>query len=171
MKTITSSKSTLSADGKELTIVCQVSDQPFNSLLTTRVSHGFVNPLHQAHPRRIQSSNAAVFCEAPAGKGKTAKAAIMNEVLADIFAALEPLTTFAPQLKKMADGTVHVISETPVTFQWQVSTDKVNWKDIPGATAATLDAAATTVGDWSRLVITNATGTTITNPTQKVAAK
>lgn len=171
MKTIINSKSTLSADGKELTIVCQVSDQPFNSLLTTRVSHGFVNPLHQAHPRRIQSSNAAVFCEAPAGNGKTAKAAIMNEVLADIFAALEPLTTFPPQLKKLADGTVHVISETPVKFQWQKSADGKVWSDISGATAGTLDDAATIAGEWSRLVMTNSTGTTITKPTQKAAAK
>lgn len=167
MKTITSSKSTLSADGKELTIVCQVSDQPFNSLLTTRVSHAYSNPLHQAHPRRIQSSNAAVFCEGPCGNGKTAKAAIMNEVLAEIFAALEPMTTFAPQLKKTADGTVHVISETPVTFQWQVSADNKAWADIAGATAAMLDDSTIPAGQWTRLVMTNSTGATMTKPKQK----
>jgi len=171
MKTIISSKSTMSADGKELTIVCQVSDQPFNSLLTTRVTHAYSNPLHQAHPRRIQSSNAAVFCEAPAGGGKTAKAAVLNEVLAEIFAALEPRTTFLPQVKKAADGTTHVISETPVTFQWQASTDNVNWKDIPGQTDGNLAPSATADGEWSRLVITNSTGSTVTKPTKKSAAK
>ena len=125
MKTITAAKATLSADGKTVTAVFDVSDQPFNSLLTTRVSHGFVNPLHPAHHRRIQSSNAAVFCEA-----RGAKAAIMNEALADVFAALEPKTTFLPQLKKTPNGTIQVISETPVTLQWQSSVDGRTWVDI-----------------------------------------
>ena len=157
----------MSEDGKKLTVVFDVAEQPFNSLLTTRVSHAYVNPLHQAHPRRFQSSNAAVFCEAPAGDGTTATAAILNEVLADIFAALEPKTSFVPQLKKMDTGKVHVVSELPVTFQWQVSSDGNQWTDIAGATAQNLDDAATQPGQWARLVITNKKGATITKPVQK----
>ena len=162
MKTITTAKATLSADGKTITAVFDVADQPFNSLLTTRVSHPYSNPLHPAHHRRIQSSNAAVFCEAPG-----VKAAILNDALADLFASLEPKTTFLPQLKKTADGTVQVISETPVTMQWQVSADGKTWTNIPGATSGTLDPNATKPGEWAQLVITNSTGSTVSKPAQK----
>ena len=171
MKTITSAEATLSADGKTLTVICDVSEQPFNSLLTTRNSHFHINPLHDAHPRRIQSSNAAIFCEAPTPDHKTAKAAILNEAVAAIFAVLEPQTTFLPQLKKMDTGAIHVISEIPVTFQWQVSDDNKTWMDIAGQTGANLDDAATQPGQWSRLVITNAAGSTIGPPLQKPIAK
>jgi len=161
MKTITAAKATLSPDGKTLTAVFDVADQPFNALLTTRVSHTFINPLHSAHHRRIQSSNAAVFCES-----RQTKAAILNEALAEVFAALDPATTFAPQLKQY-DGKVNVISETPVTLQWQVSDDGKTWSDIPGATGPTLDDAATKPGQWSQLVITNSTGRTVSQPCHK----
>lgn len=157
----------MSADGKTLTIVCEVAEQPFNSMLTTRVTHSYINEMHQAHQRRIQSSNAAIFCEAPGGNGATVKAAILNEALADIFAALEPLTTFLPQLKKLDDGKVHVISETPVTFQWQISTDGKTWSDLTGETKSNITEGLIKPGEWSRLAMTNSTGTNISKAVQK----
>lgn len=161
MKTITQGKATLSPDGKTLTVVFDVADQPFNSLLTTRVSHGYSNPLHTKHPRRIQSSNAAVFCEAPG-----VKAAILNEALIDIFNGFAPDTSFVPQLKKVDSGAINVISELPVIFQWESSADGKTWANIAGANSAKLDTAAIPAGTWKRLVIANAKGKTISTPTQ-----
>ena len=162
MKIITGAKCTISADGKTITAVMDVDEQPFNSMLLTRVSHGYANPLHPAHHRRIQSSNAAVFLEST-----DERAAIANEALVDIFNTFAPNTTFLPQLKKVDSGEIHVISELPVTFQWQSSTDNKTWADIAGATAAKLDESIIKPGDWFRLVITNAKGQSIVAPMKK----
>ena len=153
MKTLINPQTTVSADGKTATIVVQIADVAFNALLTTRVTHGHINPINRAHPRRIQSSNQSVFLEAPG-----VKVAIPNETLAAIFSVIEPKTTFAPVLKKNKDGTVSIISETPVTLQWQVSADAKTWSDIAGATSATLADGLVKLGEWKRLTATNASG-------------
>ena len=176
MKTLANSKTTLSADGKSVTITADVLDAPWSEFLVTRVTHGHLNPANPRHHRHIQSSNAAVFVRA--GRNTFA---IPNDVLVAIAANIEPATGFAPLFKK---GTlppkVDVISETAVTFKWQVSdnafplADKphtpppvVAWTDIVGQTTNTLDEASVKVGQWIRCIASNASGTTISQPAQK----
>ena len=173
MKTLTNPRTTISTDGKTATIVVDIEDLQFNAMLTTRVSHGHLHPEHMAHPRRIQSSNAAVFLESPG-----AKVAITNDTLAAIISVIEPRTSFAPVFKKSSvPGNVKVVSETPVTFQWQISDNAFPegiypppvavWSNIDGATAETLDESKVPVGKWIRCIATNATGSTITKPAKK----
>jgi hypothetical protein len=176
MKTLINEKVVLSADGKSVTIIADVVDQPFSGLLVTRVSHHHVNPDNIKHPRRIQSSNEAVFMEAPG-----TKAAIPNKFIAAIFAAIEPKTTFAPIFKKTSvPGDVQIISETPVTYQWQVSDDAFPkatadrtppppavWADISGEINPKTDLASVKLGQWIRCVASNASGKTISKPAQK----
>lgn len=174
MKTLTKPKITVNGD--EITIVAKIVEQPFNKLLVTRVSHGHVNPDNVRHPRRIQSSNEAVFIESPAGKF-----AMPNEVIAAIAAHACPESSFAPVFVagSTPDG-VKVTSETEVTYQWQVSdnpapiADKPNtsppeavWTDIPTATNAKLDQTLVAEKKWVRCVATNLTGKTISKPIQK----
>jgi len=161
MKTLIQPQVTVAEDGKSATIVVQIVDVPFNALLTTRVSHGHLNPDNMAHPRRIQSSNQAVFLEAPG-----VKVAMPNETIAAIFAAIEPKTTFAPVLKKDKDGSIKVISETPVKLQWQVSDDGKSWTDVAGANAPVLQSCNIKPGQWKRLTATNAAGKLESKPIQ-----
>ena len=173
MKTLKNPKCELSADGKQITIVADVVDQPFNGLLVTRVSHGHLNPDHSQHPRRIQSSSEAVFCESSRGKF-----AMPNDVFAAIAAACEPGTTFPPHFKKSSKpGSVEVVSELPFTLQWQISDNAdphgtypppvAVWTDIAGADKPTLDESAIPVGKFIRCKATNAAGTTITRWAKK----
>jgi hypothetical protein len=161
MKTLINPQVTVAEDGKSATIVVQIVDAPFNGLLTTRTTHTHLNPDNMAHPRRIQSSNQAVFLEAPG-----VKVAMLNETIAAIFAAIEPKTTFAPVLKKEKDGTIKVLSETPVKLQWQVSDDGKAWTDVAGANARVMQSGDIKPGQWKRLVATNATGKFESRPVQ-----
>jgi len=161
MKTLINARTTVSADGKTATIVVDVADYAFNALLTTRVSHGHLNPDNPKHPRRIQSSNQAVFLEAPGFKGS-----IPNETIAAIWAVISPASTFAPVMAKAKDGSVKAISELPVSFQWQSSPDDKTWTDIAGQTSQTLPDGIVAVGEWKRLIISNAKGNFITKPVQ-----
>lgn len=178
MKTIKNPIVTLSPDGKKVTIVCDVVWQEVNHMLTTRVSHGHLNSEHVKHPRVVQSSNTATFL-----KSRHGHFSMPNEVLVAIAAAVEPRTTFAPQFKRTSKpGCVECVSETPVTYQWQISDDAFPtgtfgnvpvavWTDIAGATSATLDENLIADKKWIRCVATNATGSTVTKPAQKVADK
>lgn len=175
MKTLTSPQITV--DGDKITIVSTIKDLPFNNLLTTRVSHGHLHPENLRHPRRIQSSSAAVFVESPAGK-----IAIPNQFIAAIAAYAFPASSFTPVFKAGSNpNKVMVVSETPVTFQWQVSdneafviSDKPNtaptpavYTDIPNATGDSLDESLVKSKQWIRCVATNLAGQTISKPIQK----
>ena len=163
----------ITVDGDKITIVAKIVDQPFNGLLVTRVSHGHLNPDHPNHPRRIQSSNEAVFVES-----HRAKFSMPNDFVIAIATAVEPATSFAPLFKKHSvPGNVEVVSESPVSYQWQVSDNAFPtgtfplppaiWNDISGATNATLDESTIKPGQWIRCVTKNATGTTTSQPAQK----
>lgn len=162
MKTLTSVKVTVTGD--DITICGKIQDIPFNGFLVTRVSHGYLHPEHMKHPRRVQSSNQAVFVEAPG-----IKFAIPNEVIAQIAAAAEPKTTFAPVFKRgIKLPCVSVISEIPHKVQWQISdSQKGPFSDIEGATSETLDESKVPVGKWIQCVAINATGKTTTQPAEK----
>ena len=174
MKTLTDPKITVTGD--QITICATIKDLPFNGLLVTRVSHGHVNPANPSHPRRIQSSNEAVFVEAPGEK-----VSFPNSFVAAIAAAVAPKTTFAPILDQSSTpGDVKVISELPYTVQWQQSDDAMPkatkpdtlppqavWTDIAGENSEKLDESAVKVGQWIRCVLSNASGVRISNPAQK----
>jgi hypothetical protein len=179
MKTLTNYKIKLSDDGKSVSITADVIDQPFSGMLITRVSHGHQNPVNTKYIRRIQSSNEAVFVESRQGKF-----ALSNDFVAAIAAVVEPKTTFAPHFhKNSVPANVSVASETPVTYQWQISDNAYPeasephtpppaaiWTDIVGATDAKLDETKIANGKWIRCVATNATGATITQPARLLAA-
>lgn len=172
MKTLINPVTTLSADGKQVTIICDVEDIKVNELLTTRVTHGHLNPDNQQHPRSIQSSNVAIFI-----RSRAASISIPNETFAAIASVVEPLTTFAPVFKKHSSGAVTVVSELPLKFQWQVSENAFPegthpppvavWTDIAGATKPEFDFAGIKPGQWTRLVATNLSGSTTTKPEVK----
>lgn len=172
MKYITNPKVTVAPDGKSGSLTFDIIEKDFNQILTTRVSHGYLHRDNHRHPRRIQSSNEAVFVESP-----YAKAAMSNEVIAEIMAAVEPFTSFPPVLKAgMKPNAVHVISELPVKFQWQMTDDpapkskdtpkEAVWNDIAGETNAHLDETKIPKGLFVRLIITNGAGKTISAPHQ-----
>lgn len=174
MKTLT--KPQITVEGDTVTIVAKVEDLPFNGMLVTRVSHLHLHEENSRHPRRVQSSNEAIFIESPNGK-----MAIPNGFFAEIAAHVAPETSFAPMFRKCSKPCcVETVSETPVKFQWQVSdnafpeADKPHtpppaavWSDIEGATERTINEDSVPSGKWIRCVATNSTGTTITKPAQK----
>ena len=175
MKTLTDPK--ISVTGDQITICATIVDKPFNALLVTRVSHSYINPDNPRHPRRIQSSNEAVFLEAPG-----AKVAIPNEFITAVIAVVEPRSSFAPILHHHSKpGDIKVVSELPHTVQWQICDDPkpfstvhdtppppAVWTDIPGETSEKLDESKVPTGHWVRAVLVNASGTSITIPTKKV---
>lgn len=175
MKILTNAKTVVSTDGKSVTITAEIVDEPWNEMLVSRTTHGFLNPNHQGHPRHVQSSNAAIFCR---HRGFTV--ALPNDVWVAIAAAIDPNTSFAPLFKPgTVPPNIETISESPVTFQWQVSENAFPqaekqqtpppptvWSDIPGQTAASLDESTLKDGQWIRCVATNATGSTISKPAQ-----
>jgi hypothetical protein len=162
MKTLVEPKITVTGDS--ITICAKIKEMPFNGFLSTRVSHFYLHPDHLAYPRRVQSSNQAVFVESP-----DAKFAIPNDVVIAIAAASEPLVTFAPKFKRGVPlPKVQVISETPHSLQWQISDSALgDFKDIEGATTDTLDETKVEKGKWVQCVVTNATGKTTTPPAEK----
>jgi hypothetical protein len=164
MKTIQNVKVTVT-DGR-MTICADLKDTPFNGMLTTRVTHGFVNPINPKHGRHIQSSNEAVFI-----RSKNGAIAIPNNVLIQIAASAEPLTSFPPVIKSEKLGFVEVNSETPVLYQWQVSDDAFPvaekphtpappavWKNIDGETKPELNMVAVKAGQYVRCLVSNFTG-------------
>ena len=175
MKTIINPRTVVAPDGKSAVITVDIVDQPFNAMLITRVTHTHLNPTNVKHPRHIQSSSEAVFV-----RSRNGTAAMPNDTVIEIFAAIEPATTFAPVFKKNATPvSVAVASELPATFQWQIS-DYVSsaptpppasakWSDIPGATNAKLDESALKDGQWVRCVASNAVGSTASQPVQFVS--
>lgn len=177
MKTLKNAQVKLSEDGKSVTIVCDVVWQEVNHLLTTRVSHGHLNADNMKHPRMIQSSNTAVFL-----KSRNGNFSIPNDVIAAIAAVVEPKSTFSPVIKTgSTPENLMVISELPVTYQWQISDNPkpegkypppvALWKDIAGATLKSVDENSIADGKWIRCVISNAAGSIITHPAQKVSDK
>lgn len=173
MKTLVNEKVTLSSDGKTVNITAEIKDIPFSGLLVTRVTHQHINPENIHHGRAIQSSNEAVFL-----KTRNGSVAFPNDFMANIAMAVEPLTSFPPKLKKSSKpGALEVVSELPVTYQWQISDNAFPegvhpppvaiWTDIPSATSATLDESTIAIGKWIRCVITNGAGTFTTNPAKK----
>ena len=158
MKSIQKCTFNIAADGKSGTMAFEIVDAPFNRLLISRNTHNHSNPDATKHPRHIQSSNEAVFVFS-----RMIGFFIPNKCIAQLAAAVEPKTTFAPVFKK--DGTV--ASEIPVTYQWQVSDDGKTWTNINGETNPTVDAADIKPGQWTRCIATNANGSTTSNPTVK----
>lgn len=172
MKTLRSAE--ISVEGDTITIKAKIVDQPFQGILITRVTHGHLNHENMRHPRRIQSSSEAVFVEAP-----MAKIAIPNKLVSRIAAAMEPMTSFPPKIKRESKpNEILVCSEIPVTYQWQISNnpkpiaDKPHtppppaiWNDISGETSNIIDESKVEVGKWIRCVVKNAAGTLITVPT------
>ena len=173
VKTLSNAKTVVSADGKTVTITADIVTAPWNEMLVTRVTHTHLNPDHQDHVRHIQSSNAAVFVR---HRGFTF--AVPNDVFAAIAAVIEPNTTFAPHFRR---GTlppkIEVVSELPMTLQWQVSEaafpmavaphtppPPAVWTDVQSQTAASLDESTLKNGQWVRCVATNSVGTTISQP-------
>lgn len=174
MKTLKNLVATL--DGTKMTIVADVVDEPFNEWLVSRVTHGYINPENQDHPRHVQSSNAAVFVR-HCNNGFF----IRNDDLVKIATLAEPCTSFPPKLK---DGSVppklEFYSETPIKYQWQVSDNPLPmataphtppppavWTDISGQVGDTLDESTVEVGKWVRCVATNMSGSTISQPVKK----
>lgn len=163
-------------DGR-IIISGEVKDMPYSGFLTTRTTHGYVNPENMAHGRHIQSSNEAIFVRA-AG----CVIAIPNDVIIGIASVMEPATTFAPIFRKGSKPCcVKVISESRASIQWQISdaafpeSDKPDtkppeavWSDIAGAISETLDESLVPKGRWLRCVAKNTTGTTISRAVQKV---
>lgn len=177
MKTLKSPIVKLSADGKKVTIECDVVWQEVNHMMTTRVSHGHLNPDYHKHPRVVQSSNTAVFIKSRHGHFQ-----IPNDVLAAIAAVIEPRTTFAPQFKKSSKpGCVDCVSELPVTYQWQISDDPApigtfpppvaKWDDIPNATEKEFNTSSIADGKWIRCIATNLSGSTVSQHAKKVSDK
>lgn len=170
MKTLIYKSATLSDDGKSVTINADVVEQPFNSILTSRVTHGHLNELNVKHPRHVQSSSEAVFV-----KHSVHGVALLNDFLVSVAAVVEPKTSFAPLHVPSADlMTTQLVSESDVKYQWQVSDDPAPqgtfpppvavWSDIAGQTSKTLDKSCIKQGQWARCVSTNATGSTIGKP-------
>jgi hypothetical protein len=175
MKTISNASVKISDDGKSVTITAELVDAPWSEMLTTRVTHPHLNPDNIKHVRHVQSSNAAVFvrhgCHA---------LAVPNDVFVAIAAAIEPKTSFPPVFKQgTVPPTVEVISECCVSFQWQVSDDAFPkaakpdvapepavWTDIEGQTTNTIDETKVAKGKWVRVIATNASGSTISQPAQ-----
>jgi hypothetical protein len=177
MKTVQNPVVKIAADGKSGTVSFDIVDNTYNGILTSRTSHGYCNPDNMRHRRYIQSSNEAVFVESA-----KARVAFMNHFFAIIAAYVDPLTTFAPEIKKgSALGVVNQSSETPVSYQWQVSNNAFPlavaphtppppavWTDVQGQTAASLDESIIKTGQSIRCIITNSTGVSITKPAKKV---
>lgn len=166
MKTLTQPQVTINGD--TVTITAKIVDMPWNRMLLTKTTHGYVNPDNMKHPRRVVASSSAVFLEAPAGK-----VAMPNDFFAAISAAIEPKTTFAPVLQKgSTPNKVTVLTELPHTVQWQEADSAVGpWTNIAGATTDALDESTVANGKWVRCQITNAAGVTNSKPAQKQAAK
>jgi hypothetical protein len=176
MKHLIEPKTTISEDGKTVTIVAKLEDAPFNENIITRVTHPHSDPVAN-HVRHIQSSNAAVFV-----RHRGHSVVFPNDSLISIAAAIEPATSFPPHFHQGEKLIVH--SELPTTYQWQVSdnafpeADKPHtppppavWRDIPSQTAASLsDNAPVNPGQWVRLMVTNASGKAISKPV-KLKAK
>ena len=170
MKTLTNPQITVSADGKTATIVASIEDLPFQENIITRVTHPH-NDVVAEHVRHIQSSNAAVFV-----RHRGTSFVMPNETMIAIAAAIEPLTSFPPVIQKGDKISIH--SELPATYQWQVSDDAFPaatqphtpappavWLDLAGQTAASIgENADVKIGQWIRLVVTNACGKTISKP-------
>ena len=176
MKTLLNPKALLSADGKTVTLTCDVAELPYGSQLTRKVSHGYLHPENIKHQRGIIATSDVVLVESRYGK-----AAITNAVLAALGAAVEPKTSFAPVFKKgSSPAGVDVLSETPFTLQWE-TTDKPNpipqthgkpmvqpiWTPIKDATGPKIDESSIPVGLWVRCVATNSTGSTASQPAQR----
>lgn len=180
MKTVKNPVVTISADGKTGSLTFEIADVAFSNILTSRISHGHANAENMSHRRYIQSSNAAVFVSSSKGK-----VAFENEFMAAIAAAVDPLTTFAPVLKKTKlPNSVSVASETPVKYQWQISdaafpkatqqhtpAPAAVWTDIPDAALETLDESKVPEGKWARCMVSNASGSVFSKPIQNVTAK
>jgi hypothetical protein len=176
MKTLENEKISVSADCKTMTMTADIVDKPFNKLLITRVTHTHVNPDNHHHGRAVQMSNEAVFIHARQGS-----MAIPNDIFAKIAAAVEPLTSFPPVIKKGSLGTIKVVSEIPVTYQWQISDNafpkgpfplpEVVWTDIAGATSDTLDESTVEENKWVRCIVKNGAGLSVTQAAQKITKK
>ena len=175
MKTLTSPKISISDDGKTVTIVADIVEKPFSTFFIQRSTVSHFNPQNIKHPRHILISNEGVFAF-----HHQHGFAFTLEDFAAIAAAVEPKTSFAPEFSKSDDPlSVNVISELPVTYQWQF-TDRIKpvavdaksgkkpeaivWTNISGANQKTLDKAAVKPALFVRCVVTNAVGSSNSNP-------
>ena len=169
MKHLINPVTTISTDGKTVSITASIEDLPFQENIITRVTHPH-NDVIAEHVRHIQSSNAAVFV-----RHRGSSVLFPNESLIAIAAAIEPCTSFPPRFCKGEKLTVH--SELPFTLQWQFSdnafpiADKPNtpppdavWADVEGQTKAAIDDSKVKSGQWIRVVATNSAGKTISKP-------
>jgi|ERR1700722_9493418 len=184
MKTLQGVKTTMSADGKSVTITADIIEKDFPQFMVQRVTVGHLNPANMAHPRHIQVSGDALYIKS-FGNG----VALSLDSLVAIAAVIEPKTSFAPVLKKLtADSlTVQISTELNPDFQWQISDDAFPkakiptprppsgtklvappavWTDIEGQTTATLDPSKVKKGQWVRCVASSEAGSMTSNPVQ-----
>lgn len=155
MKTITNVKITVIGD--KMTMTADVADIQFSGFLTTRVTHGHLNPDNTRHPRHVQSSSEAVFV-----KHGRFGVAIPNDVLIEIAAQIEPKTSFAPLLKSPKPLTVSAISESEVSYQWMIFDGK-DWKPIEGETKDELNKSKVKADDKVKCVVGNLSGSSESN--------
>lgn len=175
MKTLTNYKITVTGD--KLTLTADIVEQQFNQILTSRVSHGHLNPDHQHHHRHIQSSSEAIFVK-HMGHGF----ALSNDFVAALASVVEPRTAFAPIFKHSSTpNKVEVVSESPVALQWQTAPAEhfiesptphtaptpVTWVDIAGETGDSIDESKVEKGHWVRCKAVNATGETTSRAVQR----
>ena len=172
MKTLIFNKAILVDDGKSIVITADIVDTPFDGMLTTRVTHGHINPANMKHPRHIQSSNSALFI-----RHARHSVAMTNDFLVSVAAVVEPKTSFPPMIVEGKDPlSVELASESPVFYQWQVSDNAFPtgtfpppaavWTDIAGQVSATLDKSSVKTGQWVQCVVTNSSGKSTGKPFQ-----